>query len=262
MFPAQSRWVHLTPATTSSKLTPGDGLYAAATSAINRRDYGAALDMLQAARARKADDIRVLNAFGVVYDKLGRFDLSARYYAQAKAIDQNSPVVSNNLAYSQLMQHQLSAHADGPEADGPEQAAALQSTPPTIQLASRQPGVLYLDANLPKALVLTLPTLTGHPLVIVNASGRADGAETVRTSLAKLGWSTSKSASTVALSEARTTIRYSQNDSVAARALARTLPPNTEMKLCERSCVGVRLIVGVDAAKWKFAGHFETPRRS
>ena len=29
------------------------------------------------------DDIRVLNAFGVVYDKLGRFDLSARYYDEA-----------------------------------------------------------------------------------------------------------------------------------------------------------------------------------
>jgi Flp pilus assembly protein TadD len=81
-----------------------DGLYLDAASAISRRDYPRALDLLQAARARKADDPRVLNAFGVVYDKLGRFDLSGAYYAQARALDPGSPIVAANMAYSAWLQ--------------------------------------------------------------------------------------------------------------------------------------------------------------
>ena len=61
------------------QLAPSD--YERAAGAIERRDYGRALEYLQSAKARKPQDVRVLNAFGVVYDKLGRFDLSARYYA-------------------------------------------------------------------------------------------------------------------------------------------------------------------------------------
>jgi hypothetical protein len=81
-----------------------DGVYADAVTAVSHRDYASALDLLQAARARNPNDPRVLNAFGVVYDKLGRFDLSSRYYAQAEALDPGSPIVANNRAYSRLMQ--------------------------------------------------------------------------------------------------------------------------------------------------------------
>ena len=81
-----------------------DADYAGAVSAIHRRDYAGALDFLQAARLRKGDDVRVLNAFGVVYDKLGRFDLSERYYRQARAIDPTSAIVAGNLAYSLELQ--------------------------------------------------------------------------------------------------------------------------------------------------------------
>ena len=63
-----------------------------------------ALDYLQAARAKDPKNARVLNAFGVVYDKLGRFDLSARYYAQASAPDPNSPIVAKNMSYSRWLQ--------------------------------------------------------------------------------------------------------------------------------------------------------------
>ena len=66
-------------------LRPSIGYYENAVTAINARHYALALEYLQAARAQKPDDVRVLTAFGVVYDKLGRFDLSARYYAQASA---------------------------------------------------------------------------------------------------------------------------------------------------------------------------------
>jgi Flp pilus assembly protein TadD len=84
--------------------TPGaladDGLYLDARSAIIRRDYAAALEALQAANTRTPDDVRVLNAFGVVYDKLGRFDLSERYYAWAARLDPRSTIIANNLRYS------------------------------------------------------------------------------------------------------------------------------------------------------------------
>ena len=63
------------------------GYYEKAVTAINNRHYALALEYLQAARNQKPDDVRVLTAFGVIYDKLARFDLSARYYSQAAALD-------------------------------------------------------------------------------------------------------------------------------------------------------------------------------
>lgn len=87
---------------TSAKTPSGrsEAYYAAAVQAIGRRDYPAALETLQAANAATPGDLRVLNAFGVVYDKLGRFDVSARYYAAALALDPTSRVVRANMAYS------------------------------------------------------------------------------------------------------------------------------------------------------------------
>lgn len=84
--------------------TAVDGYYDEAAKAIERKDYASALDLLQAARLHKANDVRVLNAFGVVYDKLGRFDLSTRYYSQARALDPGSAIIANNMAYSLAMQ--------------------------------------------------------------------------------------------------------------------------------------------------------------
>jgi len=110
--PAEHHWVKVKPAhaTAQAELSGVDGDYAAAVAAIDRRDYGLALDLLQTANARKGGDVRVLNAFGVVYDKLGRFDLSSRYYARARTIDANSPIVASNQAYSAILQGDV-AHA-------------------------------------------------------------------------------------------------------------------------------------------------------
>lgn len=78
--------------------------YESAVAAIGNRDYGLALDYLQAARSKDPENVRVLNAFGVVYDKLGRFDLSARFYAQASSLDPKSSIVAKNIAYSKSLQ--------------------------------------------------------------------------------------------------------------------------------------------------------------
>lgn len=97
-------------------LAPDDTLYQAAARAIVKRDYGLALDYLQAARQKLSADVRVLNAFGVIYDKLGRFDLSARYYAEAKKLDPGSAIVAANLAYSARLQGKAELPLPGSEA--------------------------------------------------------------------------------------------------------------------------------------------------
>jgi hypothetical protein len=94
-----------------SQTASDDGYYDEAAKAISRKDYATALDMLEQARAHKANDVRVLNAFGVVYDKLGRFDLSTRYYAQASELDPGSAIIANNMAYSLIMQQQSTLQA-------------------------------------------------------------------------------------------------------------------------------------------------------
>ncbi len=81
-----------------------DPLYESAVTAINTRDYARALEYLQEARTSDPRDVKALNALGVVYDKLGRFDLSARYYAQARAIDPESQIVTRNMDYSNSLQ--------------------------------------------------------------------------------------------------------------------------------------------------------------
>ncbi len=81
-----------------------DRLYGRAAEAIKARDYALALELLQLAVTRAPTDVRVLNAQGVVYDKLGRFDLSERYYARALAADPHSRIVLSNMAYSARLQ--------------------------------------------------------------------------------------------------------------------------------------------------------------
>lgn len=119
--------------TVSSQVSARDALYASAASAINRGDYGYALDLLQAAYAR-GQDPRILNAFGVVYDKLGRFDLSQRYYAAASALDPTSQIVAQNLAYSQILQGKNTPVALAAAAPQPAAAPlpAPEAPPPAV----------------------------------------------------------------------------------------------------------------------------------
>ena len=110
------------------------GYYENAVTAINDRHYAIALEYLQAARAQKPDDVRVLTAFGVVYDKLGRFDLSARYYAQAMTLDPKSHIVAADMDYSHKLQGISSASPPiavaqtGPAGAQNEQIAVSQET--------------------------------------------------------------------------------------------------------------------------------------
>ena len=104
--PAQTAHLKVTPAPADipPAKAPEDRLYADAVKAIEQRDYDMALDILQTARNARPDDPRVLAALGVVYDKLGRFDLAGHYYDLAEKADPGSKVVAIDRRYSRMLQ--------------------------------------------------------------------------------------------------------------------------------------------------------------
>jgi len=139
--------------------------YQSAVRAIGVRDYALALDLLQAARSQTPNDPAVINGFGVVYDKLGRFDLSTRYYTQAAALDPDSPIVRQNLAYSAMLQ-QHGTPVPIPGAAPVTQLAAADPAPiPSI--AAVNAALLAPPASLPQArpaaVAAQTPVLLGGP---------------------------------------------------------------------------------------------------
>ncbi len=129
-------------------------LYARAAQAIEDRDYATALDVLQMAKEARPNDPRVLSAMGVVYDKLGRFDLSARYYDLAEAADPGSKIVAINRRYSLLLQQSRMSGAGGAEtllaqaAPPPEIAAGAAGARPaeTLRGSGSSTDTLYAQA--------------------------------------------------------------------------------------------------------------------
>ena len=151
--------VHVRPL--AQKLNQPDaadsGYYQSAASAIESRDYATALDYLQAAREKQPNDVRILNAFGVVYDKLERFDLSARYYAQASALEPNSRIVAKNIEYSKILQ-------------------GLVDPPQLPQVALAQPQVL--PSNVASDPVFSLPApVPAVPKISANGIFTTKGGE-------------------------------------------------------------------------------------
>lgn len=258
----------------ASPLSNGDAYYDRAVSAIARRDYALALDLLQRARAQDASDVRVLNAFGVVYDKLGRFDLSARYYGQALQLEPASRVVAENLAYS----HQLQglepaasvalAGVPGASPDAPPLVVALPVVAPaaspapllaTVEAASVASLVVEAAAPSPAPTLARAdtaspsrsPGLLGRPLDLENASGRPALAAATHRHLTRRGWTPPRLSRAVIQPQARTTISFPESRRTIALALSRTLPGPARLTPCATSCEGVRLTLGADARTWR-----------
>lgn len=150
---------------------PRDVLYESAVTAINERDYGRALEYLQAAKAKDPRNVKALNALGVVYDKLGRFDLSARYYAQARAIEPDSKIVAENMGYSSILQRILNpnqavavANIDLPADLGHPAAAVTPSAPPAAEKTTVATAVTPLAER--KLIDAPPPAVTAAPLVL------------------------------------------------------------------------------------------------
>lgn len=253
------------PATMSSAsaLSNGDAYYDRAVSAIARRDYAMALDLLQRARTQNASDVRVLNAFGVIYDKLGRFDLSARYYGQALQLEPASHVVAENFAYS----HRLQGLAAAPPVSFAGLAnAPLPEPPPTIAprvavaaapVAPPAPAVMTVETASLAAPVdappppLRSPGLMGRPLDLENASGRPALAAAARRHLTSRGWTSPRVSQAAIQPQAHTTISFPESRRTIALALSRTLPGPARLTPCATLCEGVRLTLGADARTWR-----------
>lgn len=142
-------------------LHPSMGYYENAVDAIYAQRYALALEYLQAARALKPDDVRVLTAFGVVYDKMGRFDLSARYYAQAAALDPQSTIVAHDVEYSRTLQGLIS----GPAPVLAQAAPSGQSTG-----ASALPKV-----SMPPPATASLPNDNGSTANVIASAASVSG---------------------------------------------------------------------------------------
>jgi hypothetical protein len=161
------------PVENVSSLTPAqsDPLYESAVTAINSREYARALDYLQQAKAQNPKNIQVLNALGVVYDKLGRFDLSARYYGQAQAVDPSSRIVAANIQYSKILQgwkgqDQAVAALETPgEKSGP--AEKMAAIPPAQTVAAPAPLAMTRPAT---ALSTHSPMITAPAIQPVGSS--------------------------------------------------------------------------------------------
>ena len=209
-----------------------DRLYNHAVKAIEDRDYGLALDILQMAKETRPDDPRVLTAMGVIYDKLGRFDLSARYYTLAEQVDPGSKVVAIDRAYSERIQR-ATVHDSG--------------------------GVTVMSRLEPHGTALSLvrpPLTTAQQLAqitriiragvgISNATGWPKGANLVRLRLAKVGWSVAPPRANPKRL-AMSTVYYPPATVRVAKALARSMPYPVRLKACP-DCSQLRLYVGADA---------------
>lgn len=219
-------------------------LYQRAVAAIDRRDYALALDVLQIARDAKADDPRVLTAMGVVYDKLGRFDLSKRYYDLAEAADPGSKVVAIDRAYSRVLQQRM-------DAESAPETVVLASGPALTTLVDAAPAVALLNIA-PN----TLARAAARPHVrIENATGRPDGADLLRARLTQRGWSVNRTILTASSVSRFSLVRFPPAAQPQASALVRTLPFGAKMVSCP-ACAALEVLVGTDA------GHGEKAARA
>src|SRR5262245_23905324 len=71
---------------------------------LQLKSPGRAVEAFQEALKVDPDSVAALNGLAVAYDRLGRADVAQRYLDRALALDQDSPVTLNNLAYLNLVQ--------------------------------------------------------------------------------------------------------------------------------------------------------------
>ena len=223
-------WVEATPVAMPGAAEEAtarrDRLYRLALAAIDKRDYGLAIDLLQTARSDGEADPRILNGLGVVYDKLQRFDLSARYYDLAETADPGSRVVEENRRYSKLLQ----THAADMQAGGPVRLASAEPSP-----AAAGPPPLLASA-------------AAGPIRFLNATGARGGATRIRARLSRQGWSVPRTSVVQAPAQAKSALRAPPGSERLAARLSRTLPFPVEIEACA-DCSGVDFVVGTDALR-------------
>ncbi len=227
-------WAKVTPvpldkSAVVSPTTHEDQLYSRAVEAIEQRDYGLALDILQTARDARPDDPRVLTAMGVVYDKLGRFDLSGRYYDLADKADPGSKIVAIDRRYSAFLQQAVSSERPIQSVVVAEGPAVTRSSPAIMLAAASTPAIML-----------------GGPVRVHNATGRSDGLAAVEARLAGKGWTLAHVSGPEVGVLPTSKVEYPPTDSRVAAGLARTLAFPVKLESCA-SCTQVELVVGANA---------------
>jgi hypothetical protein len=123
---------------------------------------------------------------------------------------------------------------------------------PISQIAVNSKEPVRAKDGSPAAKVIFL---TGHPLAIVDASGRTGADKSVRQYLSGLGWSVAKGDSLKTQIRPETAILYKEGMATAAKALARTLSLSLPMHITSRDDVeGLKLILGRDISGETDAG--------
>ena len=247
-------WPKISPVEVGGAPTSGaDGYYGDARAAMARGDYGRALDLLQLARGDGPPEARVLNGFAVAYDKLGRFDLSARYYAEALKADPGSPIVAANLAYSQILRGRWDDRTGATTvAVG---STPMQATPPQPVMATPAAAATSPGPETQAKRSKWSPTV-----LLIDASGDAPTAELVRARLKRQGWSASPLMAGHPV-QGTTAIRYPPAKARVARALARTLPGPSELQTCDTPCALIVVTLSADVRRWPLARFASTPSK-
>ena len=170
---------------------------------------------------------------GVVYDKLGRFDLSSRYYDLAEAADPGSKVVAIDRAYSVILQQ----HAAQP-------AVVLAASSNPLPRAVAASVALPPDgASPPEPRAVAL---LGHGVRIVNATGGVGVAEAIQTRLASQGWSLIRAPNGTGNAVRVSRLSYPPSAEMVANGLSHSLSFPVNLDSCA-SCTSVELVIGTDA---------------
>jgi Flp pilus assembly protein TadD len=144
--PAEAR-VTIKPLNINAPVTMPADLMADSRRKLQEGDATGALADLKALLVKQPDDVRALDAAGVAYDRLGRYDLAAHYYLAALTLEPGSSVVENNFGYSLFLAGDFEAaraHLERAARGGdPDAAEAARRT--LAILDRRRPVVVAVD---------------------------------------------------------------------------------------------------------------------
>jgi len=257
----------------------GGDAYAGARQQLDAGNVALAIDGFRQALRANPQSVDALNALGVAYDRLGRFDLSGRYYGAALQLDPNSAKVRHNLALSIRMQMRMNKEEQLAENIVPQvetvAAPASVAQPVTAEVPVRMERVSAQEIVLstrPPAKIgsvtvkldrpeVALASASLHPFVpearqviepsrlhVLNAVGRRGQAGRMRQYLAGVGWRA------VSVGDSRRRLQRSvllfpAGAREKAEALASTLPfrPRTFQSARVRAMV---LVLGRNALRF------------
>lgn len=117
---------------------------------LNAGHYGLAADYYLKRYQKDPLDTKAINGLAVAYDKIGRFDLSRRFYKEALKADPQDKVALNNFGYSMLLQnkpHEAEALLTRSEIKTQNLMLAQKATKALAERIVEKPKPLLLRVN-------------------------------------------------------------------------------------------------------------------